>query len=168
MFRVIRLLSYSCQLQTCLCVVINLGNYFVEQSWQEWLKSKPEWYRMPRRQSWQNSLAAGVEQVSDDVELTAESLHRPRSDRRSCTWWAQQVKREKKSGQSSRLFGEKGEEMGMDARSRRGITKIQQIVQNQMRIQRRGLRSWSVGHVHWSSPVLGCRFPTRLWAWILR
>ena len=47
-----------------------------------------------------NSLGAGVEQGSDDVELTAESLN------------------EKKSGQSSRLFGEKGEEMGMNARSR--------------------------------------------------
>ena len=115
-----------------------------------------------------NSLAAGVEQVSDDVELTAENLHRPRSDRRCCTWSTQQVKREKKSGQSSRLFGEKGKEMGMDARSRRGIAKIHQRVQNQMRIQRRGLRSWSVGHVHWSSPVLGCSFHTRLWAWILR
>ena len=88
-----------------------------------------------------------------------KSRRNQRFDRRSCTWSAQQVKREKKSGQLSRLFGEKGEETGMDAQSRWRITQIHQRVQNQMRIQRGRLRSWSVGHVHWSSPVLGSRFP---------
>ena len=87
-----------------------------------------------------------------------KSRRNQRFDRRSCTWSAQQVKREKKSGQLSRLFGEKGKETGMDAQSRWRITQIHQRVQNQMRIQRGRLRSWSVGHVHWSSPVLGSRF----------
>ena len=96
-----------------------------------------------------------------------KSRRNQRFDRRSCTWSAQQVKREKKSGQLSRLFGEKGEETGMDAQSRWRITQIHQRVQNQMRIQRGQLRSWSVGHVHWSSPVLGSRFSTQFWAWIL-
>ena len=66
-----------------------------------------------------NSLAAGVEQVSDDVELTAESLNetdgptgRVVLDQRN------KSQREKKSSQSSRLFGKKGEEIGMDARGR--------------------------------------------------
>mgnify|MGYP006964536415 CR=1 FL=1 len=75
--------------------------------------------------------------------------------------------REKKSRQLSRFFGEKDEEMGMDARSRWGITQIHQRVQNQMPIQPRWLRSWSVGHVHWSLPGLCCRFFTQFWAWFL-
>ena len=110
-----------------------------------WSRIGFRWCRINSRKSWRNQ----------------------RFDRRSCTWSAQQVKREKKSGQLSRLFGEKGEETGMDAQSRWRITQIHQRVQNQMRIQRGRLRSWSVRHVHWSSLVLGSRFSTQFWAWIL-
>ena len=80
-----------------------------------------------------NSLTAGVEQVSDDVELTVESV----DETDGLTGGVILNKRSKSKGKRKApnrpdSSAKKGEEMGMDARSRWDITQIHQRVQNQM------------------------------------
>lgn len=88
------------------------------------------------------------------------------SNRRSCTWSVHQVKGKRKAANcpdSSVKRRRNGHGCLKPLRYYSNTSRAQ----NQMPLQPRWLRSWSVGHVHWSLPGLCCRFFTRFWAWSL-
>ena len=83
--------------------------------------ANPRWNDKESQEDSQgNSFAAGIKHSPDDGQFNRrKSWKKKRFERQSNTWSAmQKIKREKKSGQSTRLFIEKGHEIAMDTRSR--------------------------------------------------